>query len=476
MSLVLAPRSRPERGPLAVCGLILSEDQAVRTSISLGLVAVCLGLAGCSLFNKKQNAQSTSGGSRPFLGSGPSSSQGSADGGNSTAAVTDPNAPLPGANALLAGQVIDRLNRRPSRVFIQVIDLKEDKPGAKVEVEAPESGYFVVQGLQLGHHYRLIARAKDGDKELSGTTIAMPPNPRLSIYLTEESNPHDSGQSGGPGKSGGGQGAGLDAPIKTPQPKSEGAPSSSTGGPSAGIPGSVAPPNPANIANGNPSNNGGFQHMPSAPNVSMPSPPPGPSYNLPPTPTPSGSGGPREDPALSAPALPAPEGPAVRLPNVPPPVPSCVVTGSRVENFALYDINGQVWEFRRHRVGKLVLMDFWFSSCAVCLTTMPHVNDLQRKYTQYGLEVLSVADEQGTPREQESKVRGVRGRYGITYTTLLCGGAYSPVRSQLRIQKYPTLILLDDRGEIVWHSKGNYPDEDLLRDLETEIHRRLGIR
>jgi hypothetical protein len=124
----------------------------------------------------------------------------------------------------------------------------------------------------------------------------------------------------------------------------------------------------------------------------------------------------------------------------------------------------------------VVLLDFWSSTCPACLQSMSHVVDLQRRYSQYGLEVVAIADERGMPQDQALKARRVRGRYGITYTTLLSGGPHCPVRTQLRVEVLPTLVLLDDRGQILWHSKQNGLDEDNLRDLETQLRRRLDVR
>jgi thiol-disulfide isomerase/thioredoxin len=477
-----------------VSRVILFEDQAVRTSICLGLLSICLGLAGCTSFGKKQTAQG--GGNRPFLGSGPASSGGSggssSGGGSATAAATDPATPLPGANGLLAGQVLDRMNHRPSKVFIQVVDLQEAKsqPSARLEVESQQDGYFVVQGLQPGKHYRLIARAKDGDKVLSGTTVAMPPNPRLSIVLSEDFSSPDTppvpGAPSLPGRSSGGtnsDGAALEPPVKTrpgesPSKQNEGGtPSSNPGTPAAPGPGVMIPINPAQIAKDADNVRDGFRRVPPPPTVDMPGPAPAAPYPLPPTPLQPAPGGPQGNPLLSAPAVqPQGEGPGIRLPTVPTPVPSCVVAGNKVENFALYDVNGQPWEFRRHRIGKLVLLDFWFSTCPACLQSMPHLVDMQRRYAQYGLEVVGIADERGTPEEQVMKVRRVRARYGISYTTLLSGGPHCPVKWQLRVQQFPTVILLNDKGDILWHSEKNVLDEDTLRDLETEIRRQLAIR
>src|SRR5262249_44679802 len=53
--------------------------------------------------------------------------------------------------------------------------------------------------------------------------------------------------------------------------------------------------------------------------------------------------------------------------RAPAAVPWCVLTGSRLTNFALHDLDGQAWEYQRDRKGRLILLDFWYSSCGPCL-------------------------------------------------------------------------------------------------------------
>jgi thiol-disulfide isomerase/thioredoxin len=146
-----------------------------------------------------------------------------------------------------------------------------------------------------------------------------------------------------------------------------------------------------------------------------------------------------------------------------------------LDNFALYRHDGVVWEFKRHRRGRLVLLDFWHTTCPPCLASIRHLNALQRAYGSYGLEVVGIACESGTRAQQRAQVAQARVRYSMAYTTLLSGGGAGPcpVRTQFEIKAFPTLVLVDEAGNIVWRSEGL--DEYRLADLKGQIQRRLGL-
>jgi len=420
----------------------------VRVLPCVGLVIGVLALAGCNHFGKKSPTAATGGtnppdATRPF------------NPGNAPVASAEP---APTANtSLLAGQVLGGFGSHPPLTYIQVkLAPEANQPAAApIDVEASKDGYFTIQGLQPGRHYQLIARAKDGDHRLAGVAYATPPNPRLVIRLSESFQ-------------------NADTPPIPPSPTWPG-PSTASG--SATPQAAPAPPAPS------------WPTQPSTDPIWTPVPRP--AYNpyggnLTPTPPASaGIGAPATkppDPAniaqgaqamnLSQPVkIPGPLPP----PAVPTVVPSCVLTGTQLVNFALNDLGGRPWEFRNQR-GRLTLIDFWETRCMPCQRAIPHLNILQQKYGNYGLTVVGIAYEEGTPEQQAQKVERVRGRLRINYTLLLGGGngRPCPVQTQFAIRAFPTLVLIDDTGRVLWRSEGFQKQQ--LAELELILRQRLLAR
>lgn len=439
----------------------------MRTPFGVAVLIVCLGLTGCSLFGKKQSARN--GPSKPFLGTESPAPR-------ERAAQADPDAPPPGASGVLAGQVLDSTTGRPMKAAIEVKDITEDTAvkTAAMDYESREDGWFMIEGVKPGHHYKLIARAKDGGELSSRVVVTRAPNPKLLIEISRtysspgtssarepEKKPEKKAASAFERYPERAPAASLEGPVKLKDPPPP------DGGMGANQ-GNDNPPNPSNIAEG-------FARVPRDAQVEIP----GPGYQhhqSAPWPSPPQTQWERIDDERRPSAPRPPSGPPVSV-HVPTPrtrVPSCVLIGNKLENFALNDLERRPWEYRRDRQGKLVLLDFWFSTCQSCIVAIPRLVELQKSYGPYGLEVIGIASEKGPIADQIATVRHIRGRHSINYLTLLSGGGHSdcPVIQQFGVQRYPTLILLDDSGRIIW-SEYNGMDETAWKVLRQEIDKRL---
>src|SRR5262245_22948007 len=113
----------------------------------------------------KRPTGGTAAGNRPLQDMNLTAAQNGNAPGNAAPAITD-------RTGILAGQVLDGYSRRPQAVYIQVSasqDAGEPK-AAPIEVAADGQGYFLIQGLQPGRHYQLVARTREGEQLLAGTT------------------------------------------------------------------------------------------------------------------------------------------------------------------------------------------------------------------------------------------------------------------------------------------------------------------
>jgi peroxiredoxin len=110
-------------------------------------------------------------------------------------------------------------------------------------------------------------------------------------------------------------------------------------------------------------------------------------------------------------------------------------------DFALKDAEGKTVHLSDYR-GKVVLLDFWETSCGPCRIEIPWFTDMERKRKDQGFEVLGIAlDENGwedvKPFLAEMKVN-YRVVIGDDATTASYGG----------VDAVPTTLLIDRQGKI----------------------------
>lgn len=308
---------------------------------------------------------------------------------------------------LLAGRVVDRANRSPGVAVVQV-QYADDRDGKPIDVETNSQGFFTIRGLSPGRPYRLTVKADNDGRLLVGEAVAKPPDARLLIALNEESvRPSGATATPGPG-----------AQLRPPRPETDYLP----------------PPNPENIASND---------VVGVPRANIPAP-----------------GFPDARPQW-VPADPRGSGPT----------PDCLVSNGRVLTLRLTDPDGRVWDLAQTQ-GQLVLVDLCGTWCGPCIKAMPELIRLQTRYRSRGLEVIGVACEKNSHAANVAAVQGLRRRTPqLNYPLLIAGEpGHDPVRSQFRPEFFPTLILLDADGTVLWRGVGG----DSIREADALIRARLG--
>ncbi len=346
----------------------------------------------------------------------------------------------------------------------------EDEPGkpqrAPIEMQAQpdKEGYFNIQNLKKDRDYVLIVTGREGETTVAQVAVATPPNPRMRIQLDEGVAQHlpelpalfqqirrdkrhvqpannevptaslDNPQSPTSAPLAPNRSPGWDVQIDTPIPGRDG----NSGAPSPGASrpaGYVATP-----SNWPPAAEWKWQPPPRDTRDSRP-PPPSPSPPL--------------DSSLK--------------------LPACNLEGDKLVSFSVRDLSGQMYEFNREQHPKLVLLQFWHTTCPPCLASIPWMKQWQTTYGKYGLEIIGICYENGSLVEQANKVDAVAARHsvhGFNYQILLGGNsATCPLHRKLQVEAYPTFVLLDQTGHIVFHTQGFD-----AQSLERAIRNNLGMR
>lgn len=111
--------------------------------------------------------------------------------------------------------------------------------------------------------------------------------------------------------------------------------------------------------------------------------------------------------------------------------------------------------------GKVVLLDFFYKSCAPCCAAMPVLQSLHEKYKDKGFMMIGIDPIDDPVKDEMADFLAKR---DITYTVLF---AERELSSTYRIAGYPTLYFLDREGKIakMHRGYGKGMEEELEADL-----------
>lgn len=97
--------------------------------------------------------------------------------------------------------------------------------------------------------------------------------------------------------------------------------------------------------------------------------------------------------------------------------------------------------------GQFYLIDFWGSWCSPCIADFPYLKELKRKFPDR-LQVLGIAS------DREEAWRPAIQRHELDWQHILIGSGDQDFATRLNVTGYPTKILVDPEGIIVYRSSG----------------------
>lgn len=132
--------------------------------------------------------------------------------------------------------------------------------------------------------------------------------------------------------------------------------------------------------------------------------------------------------------------------------------------FALPDLTQKEVQLESYK-GKVVYLDFWASWCVPCRKTFPWMNEMQKKYSAEGLEIIAVSVDKNRA-EAEKFLAKYPAEFGILHD------GERKVTKLYKVKGVPTSYLIDREGNIRSATLGTSPEH--FAELETKIKQLLG--
>lgn len=125
------------------------------------------------------------------------------------------------------------------------------------------------------------------------------------------------------------------------------------------------------------------------------------------------------------------------------------VQSQTIKNFNLKDTQNTFRSFEELKGKKLTVIDFWATWCKPCVKAIPELNIIYDQYKDKGVTFIGINCD--GPRSV-AKVGPMSQSLQIKYPVILDIDA--TVKTQLNLSAFPTLILVDSKGKIVWIHEG----------------------
>lgn len=134
-----------------------------------------------------------------------------------------------------------------------------------------------------------------------------------------------------------------------------------------------------------------------------------------------------------------------------------------LKNFNLKDTQNTSQTYEKLKGEKLTVIDFWATWCKPCVKAIPELNTIYDQYKDKGVSFIGINCD--GPRSV-AKVGPMSQSLQIKYPVLLDIDA--TVKTQLNLSAFPTLIIVDSKGKIVWIHEGftSGDEKEIIAQIE----------
>lgn len=137
--------------------------------------------------------------------------------------------------------------------------------------------------------------------------------------------------------------------------------------------------------------------------------------------------------------------------------------GSKLSDLNFTDIKGRNYSDADFK-GSIVLLNFWFTKCAPCIKEMPDLNTLNEKYKDQNVQFYAIThDDSEIVNRFLKKIK-----LDLTVVT-----NEKKTENKLGIDFFPTSILMDEEGKVLFVSEIFNPKGDDLKQIEKIIKKKI---
>ena len=140
-------------------------------------------------------------------------------------------------------------------------------------------------------------------------------------------------------------------------------------------------------------------------------------------------------------------------------MPSCPFEGFRAPEIAVKDIKG-----KKVTLGKgYTLLDFWGTWCNPCIALVPELVEIHKRYPS--LNLVSIASERSM--NDLPKLKQLINEHNMDWTHVCqLSKDETSVANSFNINSFPTTILIDSSGKILYRASGSDKADKLKAKLK----------